>query len=114
MSNLRKTVPITSAVIRQVVSLELEINGKKEHGDFVLESEWNGLMRLECKSPSMHVIIRRPDSRKGNIYDKVHPLFGGNLSAWEKEPMALDIEIVSHSVDPGGVLYEASGPTKKP
>lgn len=108
----RKTVPITSAIIRQVITLEIELNGTKVRGTFTLESEWNGLMKLVCNSPIMHLIIKRPNHSHLNQFDKLHPIFGGNVANWMKDPQTLEIEAVAHSIDIGGVILEQSGPLK--
>lgn len=57
-------------------SISIELDGKPVAGTFKLESEWEGFMKLVCKSPVNTIIVYKPKSPQ-NPFDYLSPIFGG-------------------------------------
>jgi len=61
--------------IKQTFTVELD--GKPVSGEFHIESDWEGFVKLESNSPMETIIIERPD-RAVNQYDLIPKMLGGN------------------------------------
>jgi len=83
--------------ITQSVTFTVEVDGKPVRGDWKMESEWNGFVELKCDAPMMKLIIRKPHIPHINSYDVLHPLFGGNVSAWKEGTPKVEIEVVKNN-----------------
>lgn len=83
--------------ITQSVNFTVEVDGKPVHGNWKMESEWNGFIELKCDAPIMRLIIHKPQVSHLNHWNILHPLFGGNLSAWKDGTPKIDIDVVTHS-----------------
>lgn len=71
--------------------MTLEIDGNPVRGNFTIESEWEGFLKLRCNAPCATVIVRKP-ALAMNPYDFVPTIFGGG-----QKPEALksiEVEVV--------------------
>ena len=65
-----------NATIYPSLKLRVEINGEEIQGEFLVVSEWEGLMKLECSGPCATIIIRKP-KQPTNPWEFIAPIFGG-------------------------------------
>jgi hypothetical protein len=78
-------------------SFTLEIDGKPVRGEFVIISDWEGMVKLECTSPRNTIIINAP-ARPANSYDLLPKMLGGNLK--NGAPITFEAEIVQTTINP--------------
>ena len=77
-------------------SVTVEIDGKPVQGNFRVESEWEGFMKLVSDSPINIIIVYKP-SRPQNPWDFILPVFGGGQSPEKTE--SIEIDVVASTVE---------------
>lgn len=73
-------------------AISVEIDGVPITGNFYIESEWEGFLKLKSTIPVMTVIVRKPE-RVGNPYDYVTTLFGGGQAP--EKTKSIEAEVIS-------------------
>ena len=76
--------------------INIEIDGKPVPGNFRVESEWEGFMKLVCDSPIQTIIVYKPESPK-NPWDYIDSIFGGGKQTIGKIE-SVETEVVASTV----------------
>lgn len=78
----------------------LEVDGKLIHGEFHVESEWEGMIKLSSDGPINHFIVKKPNLKHLNVYDYVPLIFGGG-----QNPKALQ-SVIAEVVEQTAIRVE--------
>lgn len=71
-------------------NVTVEIDGRPISGNFRVESEWEGFMKLVSDSPRETIIVYKP-ARPQNPWDFILPIFGGGQSPEKTESIETDV-----------------------
>lgn len=77
-------------------SISIELDGKPIPGDFKLESEWEGFMKLVSTSPVNTIIVYKPKV-PSNPWDYILPIFGGGKQTIGKVE-SIETDVVASTV----------------
>ncbi len=80
------------------ISLQLEVDGERIAGTFIVESAWNGLLHLRSSAPCCSVIIQHPGVSHLNAFDSLLTLFGGNAKT-DADIKSIEAEIVTRDFE---------------